>query len=132
MSHEALPLPPTCTDFPFLVRRVQPGVYEIDLLPWHSPPERLVAIARHAWAALPHLKLCLGIRPGRYVYFTEDGEQAAEQGPLGGLRFVRQAGPDQPYRETGALAERRQRLWEEVARDREAEEMLHVPVSFER
>ncbi|HEX9166393.1 MAG TPA: hypothetical protein VF862_10830 [Gemmatimonadales bacterium] len=132
MSHDALPLPPTCTDFPFLVRRVQQGVYEIDLLPRRAPAERLLAIARRAHAALPHLKLCLGVRPGVFVYFTEDGEQAASQGPLGGLRFVRQAGPDQPYRETGALAERRQRLWEEVAREREADEMTHVPVVFDR
>jgi hypothetical protein len=132
MSADALPLPPTCTDFPFLVRRVQQGVYEIDLLPRHTSSERLLAIARMAHAALPHLKLCLGIRPGRFVYFTEQGEQTAEFGPLGGLRFVRQAGPDQPYRETGALAERRQRLWEEVSREREADEIPHVPVTFER
>lgn len=131
MSHDTLPLPPTCTDFPFLVRRIQPGVFEIDLLPRHAPLERLVAIARMAYTALPHLRLCLGVRPGRYVYFTEAGEQASENGPLGGLRFVRQAAPDQPYRETGALAERRQRLWEEVAREREAEEMTHIPVAFD-
>jgi bifunctional DNA-binding transcriptional regulator/antitoxin component of YhaV-PrlF toxin-antitoxin module len=132
MSADALPLPPTCTDFPFLVRRVRQGVYEIDLLPRHARRERLLAIARRAHSALPHLKLCLGLRPGVFVYFTEDGEHSASLGPLGGLRFVRQVGADQPYRETGALAERRQRLWEEVAREREADEMAHVPVAFDR